>query len=70
LVHKANGFGRTSQTVVVDAQQMANKWPRRGPVQHHTLESAPVPLGDLVKSGGNNCIHGSYRMQDRFQQGK
>ncbi|CAF1301276.1 unnamed protein product [Adineta ricciae] len=77
LVHKGPGFGHNSQTVVVDTQRtrMSSKWkPHGSPVN---AGSQSVGLGDLVKAGGkdysylcNNCIRGSNRMKERFQNGK
>ena len=47
LIHKGEGYGKSSQTVVVDAKHMSNKWSTvetRG-VQGHTV-------GDFVKTSG------------------
>jgi len=66
LVHKGDGYGKSSQTVVVDAGHMSSNWqplpcgPRS--VEGHTVS-------DFVKAGGenyslitDNCIHGANRM--------
>jgi len=64
LVHKGDGYGRTSQTVVTDARHMSDKW--------HTTKTRSVlghTVSDFVKAGGptysvlkDNCIHGANRM--------
>jgi len=64
LVHKGDGYGRSSQTVVTDARHMSSKW--------HTKETRSVhghTVSDFVKAGGpnyklfkDNCIHGANRM--------
>jgi hypothetical protein len=77
LVHKGKDFGINSQTVVVDRKYMSNNWSPRGSPINTNYERNHVGLGDLVKSGGasynyfcSNCIHGSNKMRERFQNGK
>uniref|UniRef100_A0A3B3BHL6 Uncharacterized protein n=1 Tax=Oryzias melastigma TaxID=30732 RepID=A0A3B3BHL6_ORYME len=62
LVHKGNGFGRSSQTVVTNARHMSNKWRVRG---------RSCRVRDFVRAGGidynllwDNCHFGSGRMMD------
>uniref|UniRef100_UPI00398F516B uncharacterized protein n=1 Tax=Pristiophorus japonicus TaxID=55135 RepID=UPI00398F516B len=66
LIHKGHGYGRSSQTVVVDAAHMSAQWremPER-PVERRTL-------GDFVRAGGenyglfrNNCHHAATSMMN------
>jgi len=67
LVHKGDGFGKKSQTVVTDVSQrgsMSTGWQRT-----ETKPVSGVNVGDLVKAGGkgyiiagNNCQDGADRM--------
>ncbi|KAK6491237.1 hypothetical protein HHUSO_G6001 [Huso huso] len=65
LIHKGPGFGRTSQTVVVDAKHMSDRW--------KTVQSKDMGgrknVADFVKAGGSkyrllsdNCHSGACRM--------
>uniref|UniRef100_V9LGM1 Uncharacterized protein n=1 Tax=Callorhinchus milii TaxID=7868 RepID=V9LGM1_CALMI len=64
LIHKGDGFGRTSQTVVTDANHMSDRW--------RVVEDTPVhgrTVGDFVRAGGStysllrdNCHHAADRM--------
>ncbi|GCC24492.1 hypothetical protein chiPu_0002893 [Chiloscyllium punctatum] len=64
LIHKGGGYGRTSQTVVTDADHMSDRWTVREerPVHGRTVE-------DFVRAGGenynvltDNCHDASGRM--------
>ncbi|GCC24493.1 hypothetical protein chiPu_0002894 [Chiloscyllium punctatum] len=64
LIHKGNGFGISSQTVVVDAVHMSPEW-RVTAVK--TVRGRTV--GDYVRVGGeayrlftNNCLQAAKRM--------
>ncbi|KAK2138622.1 hypothetical protein LSH36_2691g00003 [Paralvinella palmiformis] len=66
LVHKGDGYGRSSQTVVTDAKHMSDRWRRVG--GHDVSESR---VGDFVEAGGSeysltrdNCHDGRCRMMD------
>lgn len=66
LVHKGGQFGVDSQTVVVDAQHMTNKWTK--------TQSKPVyfsKVSDYVAAGGvqyrlltDNCQDAAQRMME------
>ncbi|KAF6737616.1 hypothetical protein FQA47_012510 [Oryzias melastigma] len=67
LVHKGNGFGRSSQTVVTNARHMSNKW---RVIQTKNFNGSKR-LSDFVRAGGidynllwDNCHFGSGRMMD------
>ena len=67
LIHKGPNFGKSSQTVVVDAKHMSNKWESMGSRKLDGKES----VGDLVKKGGkdykllsDNCINAAKRMSN------
>lgn len=49
LIHKGSGYGRSSETVVTDADHMSSRWrvESETPVTGHTV-------GDLVRTGGTN----------------
>uniref|UniRef100_A0A8C5B3V0 Uncharacterized LOC115545538 n=1 Tax=Gadus morhua TaxID=8049 RepID=A0A8C5B3V0_GADMO len=68
LVHKGDGFGISSQTVVVDARHMSTSW--------QILETKDFrgtkTVGDFVRAGGSdysllfdNCHFGADRMMDQ-----
>ncbi|KAK2140413.1 hypothetical protein LSH36_1366g00054 [Paralvinella palmiformis] len=66
LVHKGDGYGRSSQTVVTDAKHMSDRWRRVG--GYDVSESR---VGDFVEAGGSeysltrdNCHDGRCRMMD------
>ena len=67
LVHKGSDFGKSSQTVVVDAKHMSNKW-----TVHETANAGgKSTVSDFVKEGGpgyswrkDNCQHGAKRGMD------
>ena len=65
MIHKGDGYGKSGQTVVVDAKHMSNKWSTvetRG-VQGHTV-------GDFVKASGpgynvwtrDDCIRSAKKL--------
>ena len=65
LVHKGKGYGSSSQTVVVDAKHMSNRWSNIG--NGKTVNGKTI--GDFVTAGGtnydplfNNCHHARNRM--------
>ncbi|KAF7708402.1 hypothetical protein HF521_017459 [Silurus meridionalis] len=65
LVHKGKGNGLSSQTVVVDARHMSNKWRSEKPKNFDGKKT----VSDLVKAGGtkysllfNNCHNAARRM--------
>lgn len=65
LVHKGSGFGRSSQTVVVNARHMGGNWK----VLEVKNFRGTKTVGDFVRAGGskyhilfNNCLHGANRM--------
>ncbi|KAM7382821.1 hypothetical protein PAMP_002528 [Pampus punctatissimus] len=65
LVHKGDGYGRNSQTVVTDAQHMSSAWE---PVSSRDF-SGTKTVSDFVGAGGpgyhllfDNCHLGSRRM--------
>ncbi|RVE63307.1 hypothetical protein OJAV_G00164390 [Oryzias javanicus] len=67
LVHKGNGFGRSSQTVVTNARHMSNKW---RVIQTKDLGGSKR-VSDFVRAGGidynlllDNCHFGSRRMMN------
>ncbi|XP_048452248.1 uncharacterized protein LOC125483011 [Rhincodon typus] len=64
LIHKGDGYGISSQTVVTDAAHMSDRWTvtEERPVEGRTV-------GDFVEAGGqnydvltDNCHHASSRM--------
>ncbi|KAJ3581294.1 hypothetical protein NHX12_016804 [Muraenolepis orangiensis] len=65
LVHKGNGFGVSSQTVVVDARHMSNKWQ----IVETKNFGGTKKIADFVRAGGtdysllfNNCHFGADQM--------
>uniref|UniRef100_A0A4W6DQC8 Cytochrome c domain-containing protein n=1 Tax=Lates calcarifer TaxID=8187 RepID=A0A4W6DQC8_LATCA len=69
LVHKGSGYGRSSQTVVTDAEHMSPAWEtdRKINVERETTVS------DLVDAGGanynplcSNCHHATRDMERRL----
>ena len=65
LIHKGKGFGKSSQTVVVDPSVMSNKW-TYGSTRKVT---GGVTIGQYVKVGGKyynwltkNCLQAASRM--------
>ena len=65
LVHKGDGYGKSSQTVVTDAKHMSNAWSNSGEGKRVNGKS----VGDFVKAGGknydlrkDNCHDASGRM--------
>lgn len=49
LIHKGPNYGKSSQTVVVDAKHMSKKWTVRQP---EAKAKGNVKIKDLVKVGG------------------
>ncbi|XP_060776888.1 uncharacterized protein LOC132886347 [Neoarius graeffei] len=67
LVHKGDGFGLSSQTVVVKAEHMSKKWR----VEETKNFQGSKTVSDFVRAGGtdysllfNNCHHGAKRMME------
>ncbi|KAJ3597899.1 hypothetical protein NHX12_001415 [Muraenolepis orangiensis] len=67
LVHKGNDFEASSQTVVVDAKHMSNKWQIK---ETKNFEGTQT-VGDFVKAGGSddnplfdNCHQGAGQMMN------
>ena len=67
LVHKGDGFGKSSNTVVVDAKHMSNNWKAAGPTQN---VGGRANVSDYVKAGGkdysvrgSNCHNATEKMQ-------
>ncbi|KAK2855290.1 hypothetical protein Q7C36_007159 [Tachysurus vachellii] len=67
LVHKGDGFGISSQTVVVDARHMSNKWK----IRETKNFGGSKRVTDFVREGGtdyslifNNCHDAAGRMMD------
>ncbi|GAA6104013.1 uncharacterized protein LOC108263525 [Tachysurus ichikawai] len=67
LVHKGDGFGISSQTVVVDARHMSNKWK----IRETKNFGGSKMVSDFVRAGGtdyslifNNCHNAAGRMMD------
>ncbi|XP_053496081.1 uncharacterized protein LOC128617082 [Ictalurus furcatus] len=67
LVHKGDGFGISSQTVVVDARHMSRHWK----VREVKNFAGTKTVSDFVKAGGtdysllfNNCHTAAGRMMD------
>ncbi|XP_069051189.1 uncharacterized protein [Lepisosteus oculatus] len=68
LVHKGDGYGISSQTVVVDARHMSSKWEI---IETKNFQGSKT-VSDFVKAGGpgykllfDNCHFGSGRMMDQ-----
>ncbi|KAK1173003.1 hypothetical protein AOXY_G5724 [Acipenser oxyrinchus oxyrinchus] len=68
LIHKGDGFGRSSQTVVVNAKHMSSDWKI---IETKDFRGTKT-IGDFVKAGGtdynvifDNCHFGSRRMMDQ-----
>ncbi|KAK1173088.1 hypothetical protein AOXY_G3125 [Acipenser oxyrinchus oxyrinchus] len=68
LIHKGDGFGRSSQTVVVNAKHMSSDWK----IIETKDFGGSKTIGDFVKAGGtdykllfDNCHFGSRRMMDQ-----
>nr|AAW47576.1 hypothetical protein [Pectinaria gouldii] len=64
LIHKGDGYGRSSQTVVTRAGHMSPRWRQ---VEGHDVSGSS--LADYVRAGGanygiatDNCHHGRCRM--------
>ena len=67
LIHKGNGFGISSQTVVVDARHMSNSWK----IKETKNFGGSKTVSDFVREGGtdyslifNNCHNAAGRMMD------
>ncbi|KAK3572209.1 hypothetical protein QTP86_026061, partial [Hemibagrus guttatus] len=67
LVHKGDGFGISSQTVVVDARHMSSSWRIRETKNFRGSKT----VSDFVRAGGtdysllfNNCHNAAGRMMD------
>ncbi|KAF7708401.1 hypothetical protein C0J45_3750 [Silurus meridionalis] len=67
LVHKGDGYGISSQTVVVDARHMSNTWT----IRETKNFGGSKTVSDFVKAGGtnysllfNNCHNAAGRMMD------
>uniref|UniRef100_A0A665SU52 Uncharacterized protein n=1 Tax=Echeneis naucrates TaxID=173247 RepID=A0A665SU52_ECHNA len=65
LIHKGDGYGRSSQTVVTDARHMSSAWEDKVNFQ------GSKTVSDLVRAGGanynlftDNCHLGSRRMMN------
>ncbi|VDI83583.1 uncharacterized protein [Mytilus edulis] len=65
LIHKGDGYGISSQTVVTDAKHMSNQWQSMGSRDVGGNQN----VGSYVGTGGanykllsDNCIHGAGRM--------
>ena len=63
LVHKGDGYGKSSQTVVVDARHMSDKWTFDKPrsVSGHTVSDFVKVGGADYKLGRDDCRHASDR---------
>ncbi|XP_053095912.1 uncharacterized protein LOC128320236 [Pangasianodon hypophthalmus] len=68
LVHKGDGFGISSQTVVVDARHMSRSWK----IRETKNFGGSKTVSDFVKAGGtdysllfNNCHNAAGRMMDK-----
>ena len=64
LVHKGDGYGKSSQTVVTDARHMSGKWrtTETRSVQGHTVSDFVKAGGAKYKLATDNCIHSANRM--------
>ncbi|XP_052096372.1 uncharacterized protein LOC127731658 [Mytilus californianus] len=65
LVHKGGGFGKTSQTVVVDAKHMSDQWKSKGSREvggNHNVGSYVETGGPKYNVFTDNCIQGAGRM--------
>ncbi|KAA0703417.1 hypothetical protein E1301_Tti006786 [Triplophysa tibetana] len=67
LIHKGDGYGISSQTVVVDARHMSGKWK----IVETKDFGGRKTVSDFVEAGGtdyrlmfDNCHHASCRMMD------
>ncbi|KAK6491236.1 hypothetical protein HHUSO_G6000 [Huso huso] len=68
LIHKGSGFGLSSETVVVKAEHISDKWKVIGSKDFGGTKT----VSDFVKAGGtdysvlfDNCHDGSKRMMDQ-----
>ncbi|XP_041843292.1 uncharacterized protein LOC121641292 [Melanotaenia boesemani] len=68
LIHKGDGYGISSQTVVTDAQHMSSAWE---PISTRDFQGTKT-VSDFVKAGGpnynvllDNCHLGSRRMMNQ-----
>uniref|UniRef100_A0A8C4SSG8 Uncharacterized protein n=1 Tax=Erpetoichthys calabaricus TaxID=27687 RepID=A0A8C4SSG8_ERPCA len=68
LIHKGGGYGISSQTVVVDAKHMSDKWK----VTETKDFQGSKNISDFVNTGGpkynvilNNCHSASHRMMNQ-----
>ena len=68
LVHKGDGFGKSSNTVVVDAKHMSKNWKPVGASQD---VGGRATVSDYVKAGGKdyhlrgaNCHNATHNMQN------
>ena len=50
LVHKGSGYGKSSQTVVVNVKHMSKAWSKMGKAKSVYGKN----VGDFVKAGGKN----------------
>jgi hypothetical protein len=67
LVHKGKDFGKSSQTVVVDAKHMSKLWKKVG----KSVSGNGKKIGDFVKAGGKdykikggNCHNARDKMKE------
>ena len=65
LVHKGDGFGKSSQTVVVDAKHMSGKWTERQTVE----VGGKTNVASFVKEGGKNYNVFTDNCQDAAKRG-
>uniref|UniRef100_A0A8C4STE0 Uncharacterized protein n=1 Tax=Erpetoichthys calabaricus TaxID=27687 RepID=A0A8C4STE0_ERPCA len=68
LIHKGSGYGKSSETVVVDAKHMSHEWKV---IETKDFEGTRT-VSDFVKAGGSyynllidNCHDASRRMMDQ-----
>jgi hypothetical protein len=73
LVHKGDGFGKSSDTVVVDAKHMSKNWQ---PVGQSRDVGGRASVSDYVKAGGKDyhlrggdCHDATRNMQNLGNQG-
>ena len=66
LIHKGKGYGKSSETVVVDIKHMSDKWTRH---ETRNVTGENLNVGSFVEAGGSgyhllldNCHHSANRM--------
>ena len=66
LIHKGEGYGKSSATVVVDTKHMSDKWTRH---EARNVTGKNLNVGSFVKIGrsgynlwSDNCHHSANRM--------